>query len=133
MRSKPELLKVLGSDRYDLTAFDFQTGKINTHLLRNAAYAAAAAAAASSNATRLFFTSTYVPPPLQNILIELLDNSLILHMESAECHEQGFSSMLGRQTSIKSGKAGMDLLLRAEMVELLESVFFALWLTLWLN
>jgi len=51
VRSKPELLKVLGSDRYDLTAFDFQTGKINTHLLRNAAYAAAAAAAASSNAT----------------------------------------------------------------------------------
>lgn len=45
VRSKPELLKVLGNDRYDLTAFDFQTGKINTHLLRNA-YAAAAAAAA---------------------------------------------------------------------------------------
>ena len=43
------------------------------------------------------------PPPLQNILIELLDtlvtcNSLILHIESTECHEQGFSSMLGRQT-----------------------------------
>jgi len=42
VRSKPELLKVLGSDRYDLTAFDFQTGKINPHLLRNATAAAAA-------------------------------------------------------------------------------------------
>ena len=63
VRSKPELLKVLGSDRYDLTAFDFQTGKINTHLLRNAAYAAAAAAAASSNATRLFSTSTTYAKP----------------------------------------------------------------------
>ena len=36
VRSKPELLKVLGSDRYDLTAFDYHTGKINPHLLRNA-------------------------------------------------------------------------------------------------
>jgi len=45
VKSKPELLKVLGNDRYDLTAFDFQTGKFNPHLLRNA-YAAAAAAAA---------------------------------------------------------------------------------------
>lgn len=48
VRSKPELLKVL--DRYDLTAFDFQTGKINTHLLRNA-YAAAAAAQAATGSS----------------------------------------------------------------------------------
>lgn len=51
VRSKPELLKVL--DRYDLTAFDFQTGKINTHLLRNAYAAAAAAQAATGSSGQL--------------------------------------------------------------------------------
>ena len=36
VRSKPELLKALGSDRYDLTAFDYHSGKINPHLIRGA-------------------------------------------------------------------------------------------------
>ena len=39
----------------------------------------------------------------------------------------------GWADSSKAEKAGMDLLLRARMMELFESVFFTVWLTLWPN